>query len=210
MVERSEVRKAERHLKNADETMSRIVGRVGRCRYDEIQAPASFAALARVIVYQQLSGKAAATIHRRFAAAVGRRRPNPASILETPEEKLRGAGLSRQKTAYLKDLAQKVDSGALSLRRLRHLDDEAVIEELAQVKGIGRWTAQMFLMFHLGRLDVLPVGDLGIRTGAREAYGLAELPDAVTLERLAEPWHPYCSIASWYLWRSLDSEVPDA
>ena len=204
MVERADLRKAERHLKRSDATMAMIVEKVGRCRYDEAQSRASFAALARVIVYQQLSGKAAATIYGRFVKALGRRQPNPASILDTPVETLRAAGLSGQKTAYLIDLARKVDSGALSLRRLRHLADEEVITELTQVKGIGRWTAHMYLMFHLGRLDVLPVGDLGIRAGARDAYGLAELPDAATLERLAEPWRPYRSIGSWYLWRIQD------
>jgi len=204
MVERADLRKAERHLKGADPTMATLVDQVGRCRYDEAQSTASFAALARVIVYQQLSGKAAATIYRRFVKALGRRQPNPASILGTPVETLRAAGLSGQKTAYLIDLAGKVDSGALSLRRLRHLDDEEVITELTRVKGIGRWTAQMYLMFHLGRLDVLPVCDLGIRAGAREAYGLAELPDAATLEGIAEPWRPYRSIGSWYLWRNQD------
>jgi len=204
MVERADLRKAERHLGKADKTMARIVERVGRCRFDEAQSKASFAALARVIVYQQLSGKAAATIYKRFVAALGRRQPNPASILGAPAQALRAAGLSGQKTAYLIDLAEKVDSGALSLRRLRHLDDDEVIAELTQVKGIGRWTAQMYLMFHLGRLDVLPVGDLGIRAGARDAYGLAELPDAATLERVGEPWRPYRSIGSWYLWRNQD------
>jgi len=204
MVERADLRKAERHLKGSDPTMATLVDKVGRCRYDEAQSKASFAALARVIVYQQLSGKAAATIYKRFVATLGRRQPNPASILETPVETLRAAGLSGQKAAYLIDLAEKVDSRALSLRRLRHLDDEKVITELTQVKGIGPWTAQMYLMFHLGRLDVLPVGDLGIRAGARDGYGLAELPDAATLERLAEPWRPYRSIGSWYLWRIQD------
>lgn len=184
--------------------MSRLIDRGGRCRFDEAQHAASFAALVRSIVYQQLSGKAAGTIYGRFTDAIGRRPPNPRAILDAEPEALRAAGLSRQKTAYITDLAAKVDAGELSLRRLRFLDDEQVIEQLTRVKGIGRWTAQMFLMFHLGRLDVLPVGDLGIRSGFRDAYGLGELPDAATMERIAAPWVPYRSIGSWYLWRSQD------
>ncbi len=189
--------------------MAGIIRNVGRCRLDGARHGASFAALVRSIVYQQLSGKAAGTIHQRFVAAVGRRPPNPRSILDTPVEELRAAGLSRQKTSYVVDLADKVESGALSLRRLRFLDDEEVIGQLTQVKGVGRWTAQMFLMFHLGRLDVLPVGDLGIRSGFRDAYELEDLPDVATMERLAEPWSPYRSVGSWYLWRSQDAEEGD-
>jgi len=184
--------------------MKRLIKRAGRCRFDEAQHSASFAALVRSIVYQQLSGKAAGTIYGRFTATLGRRQPNPQSILATAPEKLREAGLSRQKAAYITDLAAKVDGGELSLRRLRHLSDEEVIEQLTRVKGIGRWTAHMFLMFHLGRLDVLPVGDLGIRAGFRDAYGLGELPDAATMEEIAAPWVPYRSVGSWYLWRAQD------
>ena len=187
--------------------MARLIERQGRCRYDEAQHQASFAALTRSIVYQQLSSKAAGTIYGRLTAVLGRRQPNPRSILGTDLEALRAAGLSRQKAAYIVDLAEKVDSGALSLRRLRFLEDEEVIEELTQVKGIGRWTVHMFLMFHLGRLDVLPVGDLGIRSGFCEVYGLGELPDVATMEAIATPWAPYRSIASWYLWRSQDGEA---
>ena len=204
MVERSELNKAVRHLKRCDPTMVRMIEIEGKCRFDEAQHNASFAALTRSIVFQQLSGKAATTIYKRFVASLDRRQPNPRSILDADAEVLRAAGLSRQKAAYIRDLAVKVDSGALSLRRLRFLDDEAVIDELTQVKGVGRWTAQMFLMFHLGRLDVLPVGDLGIRTGFRDAYGLGDLPDSDTMERLAAPWVPYRSIGSWYLWRAQD------
>lgn len=204
VVERTQLTKAVRHLKRNDPTMAEIIARCGRCRFDAAQHRASFAALARSIVYQQLSGKAAGTIYRRFSEAIGSSRPTARAILAAEPESLRAAGLSRQKAAYLVDLAAKVDSGALSLRRLRHLDDDEVIVQLTQVKGIGRWTAQMFLMFHLGRLDVLPVGDLGIRAGFRDAYGLDELPDGATMERLAAPWAPYRSIGSWYLWRLQD------
>jgi len=206
LVERRELNKAVRHLKRSDATMAGLIERQGRCRFDEAQHRASFAALARSIVYQQLSGKAAGTIYGRFTTAIGRRQPNPQSILQADPDTLRGAGLSRQKAAYITDLAHKVDSGTLSLRRLRFLDDEEVVEQLTQVKGVGRWTAQMFLMFHLGRLDVLPVGDLGIRSGFRDAYVLADLPDVATMERIAAPWVPYRSVGSWYLWRSQDAE----
>jgi 3-methyladenine DNA glycosylase/8-oxoguanine DNA glycosylase len=206
VIDRKEVNKGVRHLRRCDATMSRLIERGGRCRLDEAQHSASFAALVRSIVYQQLSGKAAGTIYSRFTGVLGRRQPNPRAILDADPEALRAAGLSRQKAAYITDLAAKVDSGELSLRRLRHLDDEQVIEQLTRVKGIGRWTAHMFLMFHLGRLDVLPVGDLGIRAGFRDAYGLGELPDARTMEEIAAPWAPYRSIGSWYLWRAQDGD----
>ncbi len=209
MVERSELNKAVRHLRRRDSMMARLIEIEGKCRFDEAQHNASFAALTRSIVFKQLSSKAATTIYKRFVATLGRRQPNPRSILGADPEALRAAGLSRQKAAYIIDLAAKMDSGALSLRRLRFLDDEAVIDELTHVKGVGRWTAQMFLMFHLGRLDVLPVGDLGIRSGFRDAYGLGDLPDNGTMERIAVPWKPYRSIGSWYLWRAQDAVDAD-
>ncbi len=210
MVERSELNKAVRRLRRCDSTMARLIEIEGKCRFDEAQQKASFAALTRSIVFQQLSAGAATTIYKRFVAALGRRQPNPRSILEADPAALRAAGLSRQKAGYIVDLAGRMDSGALSLRRLPFLDDEAVIDELTQVKGVGRWTAQMFLMFHLGRLDVLPVGDLGIRSGFRDVYGLDDLPDSATMERIAAPWKPYRSIGSWYLWRAQDAVDPDA
>lgn len=207
-MEAATLRKAERHLRRADPALGGLIARVGKCRIDEAQHSASFAALTRSIVYQQLSGKAAATIYRRFTETIGRRQPNARAILTTDPDALRAAGLSRQKSAYIIDLARKVDAGELTLRRLRHLDDEDVILQLTQVKGIGRWTAQMFLMFHLGRLDVLPVGDLGVRSGFERVYELDAAPSAAEMEAIAEPWRPYRSIGSWYLWRSL--EVPEA
>lgn len=206
MVEPSELRKAERYLRRADPDIGAVISKVGRCRLDEAQQPTSFAALARTIVFQQLSGKAANTIYKRVLATLGRRYPNPESILRASHDDLRAAGLSRQKTTYIRDLAAKVADGSVSLRRLRFRDDEEVIAELTKVKGIGRWTAEIYLMFNLGRLDVLPVDDLGIRSGARNLYGLEDLPDAATLRSIGEPWRPYRSVASWYLWRSLDAE----
>lgn len=204
MAEATELRRAERHLRRADARMAELVRRIGRCRLDEARQPTSFAALARTIVFQQLSGKAATTIYRRLLATLGRRHPNPASILAATDDDLRAAGLSRQKTEYLRDLAIKVDSGEVSLRRLRFRGDDEVVAELTRVKGIGRWTAEVYMMFNLGRLDVLPVGDLGIRSGARDLYDLPDLPDEATLMLIGEPWRPYRSVASWYLWRSLD------
>lgn len=209
MVERSELNKAVRHLRRSDPTMAGLIEIEGRCRFDEAQHNASFGALARSIIFQQLSTKAATTIYKRFVAVLGRRQPNPKSILAADPQSLRDAGLSRQKAAYIIDLAGRVDGRTLSLRRLRYLDDEAVIDELTRVKGIGRWTAQMFLMFHLGRLDVLPVGDLGIQSGFRDAYGLEDLRNAKKMEEIADSWRPYRSIGSWYLWRALDGPVDD-
>jgi len=187
--------------------MAAVVARVGRCGLIEAQRKASFAALARAIVFQQLSGKAASTIYKRVVVVLGGRPPNPRSILMASPEDLRAAGLSSQKLSYLQDLAEKVDGGALSLRRLGGLDDEEVAAALTQVKGIGPWTADMYLIFHLGRLDVLPIGDLGVRSAAQAVYGLEELPDADTLRCIGKPWRPYRSVASWYLWRSLDGNA---
>lgn len=207
MIERSELHKAEGHLKGCDRVMAGLVKVAGRCRIDEVQRDSSFEALARTIVFQQLSGKAADTIYRRLLKVLGRRRPNPRSILDATDDGLRSAGISRQKMRYLRDLAEKVGSKQLSLRRLRYLDDDAVIEELTQVLGIGRWTAEVYLIFRLGRLDVLPVDDLGLRDSARVAYQLDELPDAKTLLRIGEPWRPYRSIGCWYLWLARHPEA---
>ncbi len=165
-----------------------------------------YAAVLRAIVYQQLSGKAAATIHARLIAAFGERTPPPDELAIADEPRLRAVGLSRQKIGYLRDLATKVASGALSIDQLDELDDEAVITALASVKGVGRWTAQMFLMFRLGRTDVLPIGDLAIRNAMCRLYRLRGAPKPERLHLIAEPWRPFRSVACWYLWRSL--EVP--
>jgi DNA-3-methyladenine glycosylase II len=167
--------------------------------------PDAFGALARAIVGQQLSTKAARSIWERVIAALGEDDPRPASILGAEEEALRGAGLSRSKVAYLRDLAGKVESGELDLERISELPDEDVIADLVEIKGIGRWTAEMFLIFHLGRPDVVSTGDLGIRRAVQIAYGLDELPGPTDLERIAEPWRPHRTLACLYLWRSLDN-----
>jgi DNA-3-methyladenine glycosylase II len=168
----------------------------------------AYGALLRAIVGQQLSTKAARTIYGRLTDIFGGDAPSPAELLAADPEALRGAGLSRPKVAYLRDLAEHVEDGALELGRLPELPDEEVSEQLTAVKGLGQWTADMFLIFHLGRPDVLPVGDLGIRRAAELAYGLRKLPSPERLTRLARPWRPYRSLACLYLWRSLDNE-PD-
>ena len=207
MIERLELNKAVRHLKRCDSTMARLIEVVGTCRLDEKQRNVSFAALARSIVSQQLSVQAAKKTYQRLTKTLGQ--PEPRSILEADPKMLRGAGLSWQKVSYMIDLATKVDSGTLLLGKLRFLPDEEVVGELTQVKGVGVWTAQMFLIFHLGRLDVLPVGDLGVRNGFRDAYGLNDLPNNETMERIAAPWKPYRSIGAWYLWRFKDTVEAD-
>ena len=201
-------RRALRHLRRADPTLAKLIARVGTCGYELRSDGAHFDHLTRAIVYQQLSGKAAATIHSRVHDLYGGRPPTPAELASTPAARLRKAGLSRQKLAYLKDLARRAATGRLTLEALDALPDEAVIETLTAVRGVGVWTAQMFLMFRLGRLDILPVLDLGIQKGMRHTYGLRRPPTPAQMERIAEPWRPYRSLACWYLWRSMDVKPP--
>jgi len=198
------LRKAVAHLRAADPLLSDVIDRVGPCRFAPRAEGTHFDAVVRAIVYQQLSGKAAATIHARVMGLYGNRPPSPAEMLETPDSDLREAGLSRQKLSYLKDLAEKVDSGDVPLHDLDELADDEVVDALVKVKGVGRWTAQMFLMFRLGRLDVLPDLDLGIQKGIQLMHGLDTLPPPRRVLELGEPWRPYRTIASWYLWRSLE------
>ena len=165
-----------------------------------------YGALVRSIVGQQLSTKAAQTIYERLIALFGGRTPTPPELLAADEDALRKAGLSRAKVAYLRSLAQHVEAGELELGKLTDLPDEEVVAQLTAVKGLGQWTADMFLIFHLRRPDVLPVGDLGVRRAVERAYGLPELPDAARLGEIAEPWRPNRSLASLYLWRSLDNQ----
>jgi DNA-3-methyladenine glycosylase II len=166
-----------------------------------------YGALVRSIVGQQLSTKAAFSIYSRLTDRFGGRPPTPEEVLaDDPDELRTAAGLSRAKTAYLRSLAEHVQDGSLELDRLHELPDELVIAELTGVKGIGLWTAHMFLIFHLERPDVLPVGDLGVRRAIMVAYGLDALPDAAEMERIGEPWRPWRSIAARFLWRSLDNE----
>lgn len=190
-----------RHLRTADPIMAGIIERVGP--YALTPREPTFETLARSITFQQLSGKAAATIFARLKKAVGRRFTAPALLRLTPEE-LRACGLSRQKIASLQDLAERVVRREISFRKLVELQDEEVILQLSKVRGVGVWTVQMFLMFALERPNVLPVSDLGIRNAVRRAYGLDELPNPAELKEIAQKWHPYCSVATWYLWRSLE------
>jgi len=166
----------------------------------------NFESLVRSIVYQQLSGKVAKVIYGRLSAAV-KGTVIPETILKLRPSRMRSLGLSTAKTAYIRDLARHTRDGKVVFEQLPDLPDDAVIECLTQVKGIGPWTAQMFLMFALRRNDVLPTGDLGIRSAMRKAYNLEDLPTPAEMERLAQSWRPYCSVASWYLWRSLDGEA---
>ena len=165
----------------------------------------AYGILVRSIVGQQLSTRAASTIYGRVVELFGGEVPAPAKLIAADPEALRAAGLSRAKVAYLRDLAERVEDGDLDLDHLTELSDDQVSEQLTAVKGIGQWSADMFLIFHLGRPDILAVGDLGIRRAAERAYGLKKIPDATTLTRIAEPWRPYRSLACLYLWASLDN-----
>ena len=195
---------AAKHLRNVDPVLAEIIHHVGPCQF--VKREPTFETLARSITFQQLSGKAAGAIFGRVRQAVGKRFTAAAFLKLTPEE-LRACGLSRQKIASLTDLAERVYRREINFRKLDDLSDTEIITLLSQVRGVGVWTAQMFLMFALQRPNVMPLSDLGIRNAVRKAYGLKALPNAAELAQLAEKWHPYCSVASWYLWRSLDGEA---
>jgi DNA-3-methyladenine glycosylase II len=197
------------HLSKADKVMARLLKEYGSpdgvLRRRGRRPTDAYGALLRSIVGQQLSTKAARTIYERLTAMYDDRAPTPAELIATDPEDLRAVGLSRAKAAYLRDLAERIEDGEVDLDHISELPDDEVSEQLTAVKGLGQWTVDMFLIFHLGRPDVLPVGDLGIRRAAQIAYGLKELPDPAELERIAEPWRPHRSLACLYLWRSLDN-----
>lgn len=195
-------------LKQSAPILAPVIERVGPCKLYQVQQKGDLLfSLSRSILYQQLSTKAAAAIHLRFLQLYpGTVFPTAWDVLNTPDEVLRSIGISRFKALYLKDLAQKVLDGLPTLADLAAMDDEAIIQTLTQVKGIGRWTVQMLLIFRLHRWDVLPGDDLGIRAGIRRIYNLTELPNKQTVESLGQRWQPYRTIASWYLWRSLEIE----
>jgi DNA-3-methyladenine glycosylase II len=195
------MRKAVNHLKKSDPVLAAIIERVGSCRMRF--ADPQFHRLAEAIVYQQLNGKAAATIFKRFAALAGEPL-TPAGILKLTKEQMRAVGLSQQKSAYIRDLAEKTHTGTLDFARLPNLSDDEVIEHLTQVKGIGVWTAHMFLMFSLRRPNVLPTGDYGVQVAIQRHYNKRKLPKPKDMEKIARAWAPYRSVACWYLWRSLD------
>jgi DNA-3-methyladenine glycosylase II len=199
------MKRAIRHLQQADPVMATIIERIGpfKMRYRE----PSFDAMARSIVYQQLHGKAAATIFERVRCAClnGSVQDSdgltPASILALSEEQLRACGLSRQKLSYLRDLAQRTASGEIDFARLPGMSDEDVIEHLTRVKGIGVWSAQMFLIFALRRPNVMPTADYGINVAIKRAYRKRQMPKPKQILKISRPWHPFCSVACWYLWR---------
>ncbi len=193
--------KAQRHLARRDPVLKQLIKAVGPCTL--VHEPNHFAALVRSIISQQISTRAAASIRGRLEEALVPTGVTAAAIHAAPEELLRGAGLSANKARSLRDLAEKVHTGVVPLHTLHQAEDEEVINQLLPIRGIGTWTAQMFLIFSLGRLDVLPVDDLGLRTGVQRVYELGELPTKARLHELAKPWQPYRSIATWYFWRSL-------
>ena len=189
------------HLRASDPVLAAIIQRVGpyAIQYHE----PTFRALVRSIVFQQLHGKAARTIFDRLVQKAGGE-ITPDSILKLRPAQMRAVGLSKQKLTYIRDLARKTRDRIVEFERFPQMSDEEIIAELTQVKGIGEWTAHMFLMFALRRPNILPTGDYGVRAAIRKAYGMKVMPKPRTMERLAKGWHPYCSIASWYMWRSLD------
>jgi DNA-3-methyladenine glycosylase II len=203
-------RKAIAHLRAADPVLAGLIEQFGPRGLDDGRDSSPhdhYGTLVRAIVGQQLSTKAAASIFARLTERYGGRTPTPAEVLAAEPEELRAAaGLSRGKVGYLRSLAEHVLDGELELERLDELEDEQVVAELVAVKGLGVWTAQMFMMFQLQRPDVLPVGDLGIRRAIERAYGLPDMPQAAEMETLAEPWRPYRTLACRYLWRSLRNE----
>jgi DNA-3-methyladenine glycosylase II len=194
-------------LADADPVMAKLIARIGPMSLEKRRRGRpkgdAYGALLRAIVGQQLSTKAAATIFDRVLALFDGRAPTAEELLSADDEALRGAGLSGRKVEYLKDLAQHVVSGELEVERLGDLTDEKVIEEITAVRGLGVWTAHMFLIFHLEREDVLPVGDLGVRNAIRSEYGMDELPTPEEMEGMAEPWRPHRTLACLYLWESL-------
>jgi DNA-3-methyladenine glycosylase II len=192
------------HLRRADPRLGAVIDRIGGCKLR--QRGPIYQSLFRSILYQQLAGSAAAAIERRVYGLFGGKAPAPADFLRADPADLRGAGLSRQKLTYLKDLAARFADGRLRAQRLARLPNDELVAAVTTVHGVGEWTAHMLLIFSLGRPDVLPVGDYGVRKGVQRLYGLRTLPERRTLERIAAPWRPYRSIASWYVWRSVDTE----
>ncbi len=200
-----EARAALRHLSRADDRLAAIIKRVGPHR--PIITPNPFAALVGSILQQQISMSAAAAVHKRLRAACANKRITPTSILALSQDELRAAGISRQKAAYLHSLAEHFASGTLSTRKLRRMSDEEVIEATTRVRGVGRWTAEMLLIFCLERPDVWPIDDLGLRKAVRNFLGIKDLPDVATMNAVGEPFRPYRTYASWYLWRSLEGPL---
>ena len=203
-IEPKKVRAALKHLRTADPMMRDVIRRVGPFRLTLERD--RFGVLVRSIISQQISTSAARSIRTRLVEALAPRKLTAENLAMLQDDELRAVGISPQKLNYIRDLCTHVLDGQLTLNLIGRKSDEAVIDELIQVKGIGRWTAQMFLIFSLGRLDIFPHDDLGIRTNIRSIYGLKDLPDKATSHQIAEPWRPYASIASWYCWRYGDTK----
>ncbi len=199
------VKRAEAYLAAADPILAPLISEHGPFRPRPGDDP--YANLVRTILFQQLAGAAARTIQRRWFALYGdeERTPEPAAILRTTDEQFRGAGVSRQKAGYLRDLAERLDAGSLDLTALPAQPDDEVIAALTSVRGIGEWSAHMFLMFELGRPDVLPVGDYGVRHGMQVAYHLDEVPSPARAREIGAPWAPYRSVGAWYMWQAVDT-----
>lgn len=202
-----ELARARRALMRRDPVLGTIIKRYGHCGLRTDRQPDIYTGLIQSIISQQLSTKAAATIYARFNALLpDNNGPAPHHVLPLSDETLRSVGLSRQKISYLRDLSQRVLDGSLQTDSLEAMSDEEVVGALTTVKGVGRWTADMILIFRLLRPDILPVGDLGIVKAIQKAYGLRKPPDPRRMTKIAEPWRPYRSVASWYLWKSLENK----
>ena len=200
------MKRALEHLKQADPVLAKVIARVGPMKMQ--RTPPTFHFVVRSIAFQQLHRNAATTIFNRLVAAAGDEATlTPEAVLKLSTQRMRKCGLSRQKLSYIRDLARRTRDGEIDFAKLPHLSDAEVIERLTRVKGIGVWSAQMFLLFTLRRPDVLPSTDFGIQNAIRQAYGKRKLPKPQHVEKLGRAWHPYCSVASWYLWRSLDTET---
>ena len=198
------------HLCRADKTLGRLIKKVGPCTMMRRRRRAPFVALVTAVTFQQLNGTAAKTILKRVIALYpGKRFPTPEDLVNTPDERLRAAGLSRAKAAAVKDIAAKTISGIVpASRAISRMSNEEILERLTSVRGVGPWTVEMLLMFTLGRLDVLPATDYGVRKGFALTYGWKELPHPKELLEFGERWRPHRSTAAWYLWRSLDLPAP--
>ncbi len=200
-------RRAIKHLRSVDPALGAVIDRVGACKLASRSDGTHFDYVVRSIVGQQLSGKAAQTIYLRVLALYKGKYPTPAQLLKTPGAKLRAAGLSGRKLEYIKELAARTKARSIAILDLHEMDDDAVIETLVSVRGIGRWTAQMVLMFRLGRPDILPELDLGVQKAVQRLHRMRKLPTPEKLQKIGAKWAPYRSVATWYLWRSL--ELPD-
>lgn len=188
-------------LLRKDPKLAKIIYRVGRYEISLVKNP--YRSLIDAIITQQLSGAAADSISKRFRKLY-QRYPKPIDVINTADSRLRSAGLSKMKVAYIKDLSEKIQSKELKINSLKDKSDEEIISHLTQVKGIGRWTAEMFLIFSLGRLDVLPVGDLGLKKGIQCLYSMPDLPEKEEIEEIGKKWRPYRTVATWYIWKSLN------